>query len=84
MTAHSVSHDQSSVIQGRKAPFWASWWPRAAEQMDNWLAWRHDYRMSMRELSALSDRDLDDIGIARCDIRSVARRSADQASARRR
>ena len=43
-------------------------------------AWR--YREAVRELSQLSDRELDDIGIRRGDIEFIVRRSvASQASA---
>jgi uncharacterized protein YjiS (DUF1127 family) len=38
-------------------------------------AWRR-YRVSVRELSQLSDRELKDLGLNRCDIEAVARRSA--------
>ena len=38
-------------------------------------AWRR-YRESVRELSRLSDRELNDLGIARGDIEFVARQSA--------
>ena len=38
-------------------------------------AWRR-YRSSVRELSRLSDRDLNDLGISRSDIECVARQSA--------
>ncbi len=38
-------------------------------------AWRR-YRSSVRELSCLSDRDLNDLGISRADIETVARQSA--------
>lgn len=37
-------------------------------------AWRR-YRVSVRELSRLSDRELSDLGIVRADIEFVARRS---------
>jgi uncharacterized protein YjiS (DUF1127 family) len=44
-------------------------------------AWRR-YREAVRELSQLSDRELDDIGIRRGDIEYVVRRSvASKASA---
>lgn len=44
-------------------------------------AWRR-YREAVRELSLLSDRELDDIGIRRGDIEFIVRRSvAGQASA---
>ncbi len=35
------------------------------------------YRQTYDELQSLSDRDLDDIGIARCDIRQIARDTAE-------
>lgn len=38
-------------------------------KLQNWLR----YRDTVRELSRLSDRELDDLGISRGDIESVAR-----------
>ena len=38
-------------------------------------AWRR-YRDAYRELSQMSDHELNDIGISRCDIEGVARESA--------
>ncbi len=35
------------------------------------------YRQTYDELQLLSDRELNDIGIARCDIRKIARESAE-------
>ena len=40
-----------------------------AEKLDAWLR----YRQAVRELSQMSDHELRDIGIHRCDIRCVAR-----------
>ncbi len=37
--------------------------------------WRR-YRASMRELSALSDRELSDLGINRADIEFIAKKSS--------
>lgn len=39
------------------------------------IAWRR-YRDAVKELSHLTDRELDDMGIRRGDIEHVARRSA--------
>jgi uncharacterized protein YjiS (DUF1127 family) len=43
-----------------------------AEKFDAWLR----YREAVRELSQMSDHELRDIGIHRCDIESVARQAA--------
>jgi len=43
---------------------------------------RIKYRQCIRELSACSDRDLNDLGIARSDITRLAREARDGVSAR--
>ncbi len=43
------------------------------------LAVRRTYRRTYEELLALNDRELDDIGIARHDIRRIARETAEYA-----
>jgi uncharacterized protein YjiS (DUF1127 family) len=45
---------------------------KIAEKYTAWLR----YREAVRELSAMSDHELSDIGIHRCDIENVARRIA--------
>ncbi len=40
---------------------------------DKWNEWR-SYRRTVDELSQLSTRELNDLGISRADIRRVARR----------
>lgn len=42
-------------------------------RFDNWKAQRREFQRTVDELSRLSDRELDDIGIPRCDIRRIAR-----------
>jgi uncharacterized protein YjiS (DUF1127 family) len=42
----------------------------------DWFAEQQRYRRTLNELSALSDRELEDIGITRSDIERVARRCA--------
>ncbi len=37
--------------------------------INSWI----NYRNTVRELSMLNDRELNDLGISRCDIESVAR-----------
>jgi uncharacterized protein YjiS (DUF1127 family) len=46
-----------------------------------WSAEKRAYNDTVAELDALSDRDLADIGVARCDIPAIAREAA--ANARR-
>jgi uncharacterized protein YjiS (DUF1127 family) len=51
---------------------------RKEKQMNiakSYNSWRR-YRSAAAELSMLSDRDLADLGIARADIRAVARQAA--------
>ena len=45
---------------------------RIAKRLRNWSR----YRTTVRELSQLSDRDLSDLGIARGDIRFIAKKHA--------
>jgi uncharacterized protein YjiS (DUF1127 family) len=49
---------------------------RMSKSFAVWSAERRAYNEAVRELSALSDRDLADIGIARVDIQAVAREAA--------
>lgn len=39
--------------------------------LNSWLKRQERIRNAVRELNALSDRDLSDIGISRCDIKKV-------------
>jgi len=41
-------------------------------KVTGWLNRQSRLRRAVRELNALTDRDLADIGISRCDIRKVA------------
>ncbi len=43
---------------------WTSWWETRRRRMR--------YQRTLFELNALSDRELDDIGIVRCDIHRLA------------
>jgi uncharacterized protein YjiS (DUF1127 family) len=42
-----------------------------------WYKKQRQIRRTMRELEALSNRDLADLGINRCDIEFIAKRSVD-------
>ena len=52
------------------------------ERVRSGLAWSASFRATYDELSALSDRDLGDLGISRSEITRIAREAADEASAR--
>ena len=45
-------------------------------RLGSWLGEQRRYRQTMNELSALTDRELDDIGLSRSDIEDVAQRCA--------
>lgn len=48
-----------------------------AETLGRRVEWRTSYRQTLNELRDLNDRELADIGIARSNIRRVAREHAD-------
>lgn len=56
---------------------------RAVQNLSAWAQERRSYKQAVFELNELSDRDLADIGIARCDIPAVAREAAKAQLARR-
>ncbi|MEM9628403.1 MAG: DUF1127 domain-containing protein [Pseudomonadota bacterium] len=53
----------------------------AGKLADSW-AWYLEYRRTERELTNLTNRELDDIGIARCDIPWIALETANAKSER--
>jgi uncharacterized protein YjiS (DUF1127 family) len=46
---------------------------KIGRKVTRWLRSQSRMKQTVRELSALSDRELSDIGVARCDIYRVAR-----------
>ncbi len=52
------------------------WVDGVATSISEARAKRAVYTRTLNELSAMSDRDLADLGIARCDARSIAREAA--------
>ena len=49
------------------------------EWLRKWIKGRGAYRQTLFELSVCSDRQLNDMGIARCGIRRIAREARDMA-----
>ncbi len=45
-------------------------------RLSGWVGEQRRYRQTMNELSALTDRELEDIGLSRSDIEDVAQRCA--------
>ena len=45
---------------------------RMIRKLSRWLDKNHRYRQTVRELGALTDKELQDIGISRCDIQAIA------------
>jgi uncharacterized protein YjiS (DUF1127 family) len=43
------------------------------ENVTSWMKRQKKMRNTVRELNALTDRDLSDIGLSRCDIHRVAK-----------
>lgn len=49
--------------------------------LKTWWAWHQRYQETVRELEALDMRSLDDLGIAPCDIPTIAMQAANKAQA---
>jgi uncharacterized protein YjiS (DUF1127 family) len=63
------------ALNARRAPSLMDHAARLGATLRDALARQTAFERTVAELSALSDRDLADIGIPRCDIRAVARDS---------
>ena len=46
---------------------------KVGKRVSSWLKRQSRMRKTVRELSALTNRELSDIGVARCDIYRIAR-----------
>jgi len=45
------------------------------ENVASWLSRQQKMRKTVRELNALTDKELSDIGVSRCDIYNIAKES---------
>lgn len=66
------------VARGHGRPASDSWLGRLVQRLQDAATRRRLYRETVNELAALSDRELDDIGIVRCDIGLIARQSVER------
>lgn len=60
-----------------------AWFEGIARRVSYSWAWYQDYRETAHELNGLSDRELNDIGIPRCDIPMIAAQAANDKSTQR-
>jgi uncharacterized protein YjiS (DUF1127 family) len=65
----------SAASRGRTTPA-TGFVGRLLHRATGWLGAHRRYQQTLDELSVLSDRELDDIGLTRGDIETVARRCA--------
>ncbi len=75
MTTHVMTSNGAATSGGYRPEASGSltWLNETIAKFEAWLAWNARYRQTRRELEYLSDRELDDIGIARYDIPMIAR-----------
>lgn len=59
------------------------WFQETARKLSDTMTWYRTYRETVQELNRLSERELDDIGIARGDISMIALQSANTKTAAR-
>lgn len=80
MTTHVMTTTPLSTTgqRGREASSEASWLRTKIAKLEAWWSWNRSYRQTVRELSELSTNELDDIGVARCDIPVIAMQSANK------
>ena len=74
MSSHSITHPGAVQLYafGRLLFLSARGLVAAARSLDAWLAMRQRAADARRDLSAMSDHDLRDIGLTRSDIEYVA------------
>ena len=77
MSAYEVkAHPAYAGYEGQGANGLSDRIRQALGPVGAWLQQRSHYHTTLSELSALSDRDLADIGISRSDIPMIAREAA--------
>ena len=63
-------------------PAFLRWLERFTQKLIASWAWYDTYRQTAGELNRLTDKELDDVGIHRCDIPTIAMQSANEAAER--
>ena len=81
MTTHAMT-SKSTFTGGGRSDTWSlvDWIRTTLIKLESSVIWYRQYRATVQELSALSNRELDDIGVARSDIPKIALDSANSAA----
>ena len=74
MTTHAMASTPALAAGGGRHDNWSlvEWIRTTLIKLESSAIWYRRYRATAQELSALSNRELDDIGIARCDIPTIS------------
>ncbi|MGI9419453.1 MAG: DUF1127 domain-containing protein [Geminicoccaceae bacterium] len=85
MATHVMTTNGPDRTVGHRpsTPTFLTWLEALLQKLFTSWAWYDSYRQTVRELNGLSDAELDDIGVARVDIPTIAMKSANAASMRR-
>lgn len=85
MATHVMTTDDLTYTNGRRraTSTLLTWLKRTLSNLADSWTWYQTYRLNVRELESLSNRELDDIGISRWDIPRIAMESASSARAAR-
>jgi len=78
MATHVMTTDEFARANGRRreASTLLTWLKNTASKIAESWDWCRNYQLTVRELERLTDKELDDIGILRLDIPTIAMRSA--------
>ncbi|MEZ5932308.1 MAG: DUF1127 domain-containing protein [Alphaproteobacteria bacterium] len=79
MAMHAMTTETRRGLEGGTSPL-QGWLRARYAWFEAWLERRRQYNHTYGELSRLSDHDLADIGIARCDIPAIAAEATRPAS----
>lgn len=85
MATHVMTTNGQARTAGYRPlqPKLLAWLEGITQKLLTSWAWYDNYRQTARELNQLTDRELDDIGIVRVDIPTIAMTSANATTIRR-
>ncbi|MDH3658768.1 MAG: DUF1127 domain-containing protein [Alphaproteobacteria bacterium] len=81
MTTHVMASNSAGTAGNGRPDTWSLFdrIKTIAIKLDGWWLWHQRYQRTARELGALSDHELNDIGIAHHDIPRIAFEAANRA-----